>query len=510
MVTNDSLRSYFDKARRFDQDRLIQVERSARIAWSIAIGASVLAGASIFAVAGLTPLKTVEPFVVRVDNSTGIVDVVSALTATAGTYDEAVTKYFAAKYVRAREGYVWSEAEENFRTVALLSTQPEQTRFAGLYRGSNPESPQNTYGRSATARINIVSISLINDKVVSVRYMRTVSRGEDVKTTHWVTTLTFAYVNPDVVDRPPHQSAGLRGQRLSRRSGGHQLRPNFIIALLLTAGCAQTALALDVPSGAMQDNRVRFVNYQPYNITKIVGTLRSSVQIEFAADEEIAHVALGNSVAWEVAPAGNILFLKPRENQPVTNISVVTTRRDGSTRSYQMELTVRDGPVGAGQNTYFYVKYRYPADEAERRRLEASARAQATQSARADQVLSLHEAYGPRNWRYSAQGAQALEPQAVYDNGKVTTFAFVATRKCRQSISKIPTAAKAWCRNRSTAIWCWCTPSAASSSCGAAATCSASSTKPMTGLASIPIPIRRRRLSSASSRHRRTNRVNHG
>lgn len=195
MVTTDSLKSYFDKARRFDQDRLIQVERSARIAWSIAIGASVLAAASIFAVAGLTPLKTVEPFVVRVDNSTGIVDVVSALTSTAGTYDEAVTKYFAAKYVRAREGYVWSEAEENFRTVALLSTQPEQTRFAGLYRGSNPESPQNTYGRSATARINIVSISLINDEVVSVRYMRTVTRGEDVKTTHWVASLTFAYAN---------------------------------------------------------------------------------------------------------------------------------------------------------------------------------------------------------------------------------------------------------------------------------------------------------------------------
>lgn len=62
-------------------------------------------------------------------------------------------------------------------------------------------------------------------------------------------------------------------------------------------------------------------NYQPFNITRIVGTLRSSVQVEFAADEEIAHVALGNSVAWEVAPAGNILFLKPRENQPVTNIS---------------------------------------------------------------------------------------------------------------------------------------------------------------------------------------------
>jgi type IV secretion system protein VirB8 len=195
MVTTDNLKSYFDKARRFDQDRMIQIERSNRIAWSIAVASSIVAGVSVFAIAGLTPLKTVEPFVVRVDNSTGIVDVVSALTSTAGTYDEAVTKYFAAKYVRAREGYVWSEAQENFRIIALLSTQAEQTRFAGLYRGSNPESPQNIYGRGATAKIDIASISLINQNVVSVRYMRTITRGEEVRTTHWVASLTYAYAN---------------------------------------------------------------------------------------------------------------------------------------------------------------------------------------------------------------------------------------------------------------------------------------------------------------------------
>ncbi|MGO6853676.1 P-type conjugative transfer protein VirB9 [Rhizobium beringeri] len=207
------------------------------------------------------------------------------------------------------------------------------------------------------------------------------------------------------------------------------MKQSFLITLTMVAGLSTAAFALDIPRGASQDSRVRFIDYQPYNITKIVGTLRSSVQIEFAADEEIAHVALGNSVAWEVAPAGNILFLKPRENQPVTNISVVTTRRDGSTRSYQMELTVRDGTVEAGQNTYFYVKYRYPADEAERRRLEAAARTQAAQAGEADKVLALHEAYGPRNWRYSAQGSAALEPQAVYDNGKVTTFAFAGNQE---------------------------------------------------------------------------------
>ncbi|KSV67495.1 type IV secretion protein VirB9 [Sinorhizobium sp. Sb3] len=206
------------------------------------------------------------------------------------------------------------------------------------------------------------------------------------------------------------------------------MRTIFIATFLLTT-FASTALALEIPRGASQDSRVRFVDYQPYNITRIIGSLRSSVQVEFAADEEIAHVALGNSVAWEVAPAGNILFLKPRENQPVTNLSVVTTRRDGSTRSYQMELTVRDGAVEVGQNTYFYVKYRYPADEVERQRQAAAARAIASQAKEADKVLAIHEAYGPRNWRYSAQGSQALEPDSVYDNGKVTTFAFVGNQE---------------------------------------------------------------------------------
>jgi len=202
-----------------------------------------------------------------------------------------------------------------------------------------------------------------------------------------------------------------------------------VLLSALFSGAAFPGHALEIPHSASQDSRVRFVNYQPFNITRIVGSLRSSVQVEFAADEEIAHVALGNSVAWEVAPAGNILFLKPREKQPVTNISVVTTRRDGSNRSYQMELTARDGTVEVGQNTYFYLKFRYPADEANARRQQAAARARAAQAEEADDVLALHEAYGPRNWHYSAQGSQSLEPQSVYDNGKITTFAFVGNQE---------------------------------------------------------------------------------
>ena len=198
MVTTDSLKDYFDKARRFDQDRMVWAERSRRLAWFVALVASVLACVSVAAVVALTPLKTVEPFVIRVDNSTGIVDVVSALSSAAGSYDEEVTKYFAARYVRSREGYVWSEAEENFRTASLMSNAAEQQRFAAAYRGSNPESPQNIYGRSASSRIGIKSISLINSNVVSVRYTRTITRGDDVRTTHWVATITYTYANAPI------------------------------------------------------------------------------------------------------------------------------------------------------------------------------------------------------------------------------------------------------------------------------------------------------------------------
>ena len=101
--------------------------------------------------------------------------------------------------------------------------------------------------------------------------------------------------------------------------------------------------ALQLPTAGVRDTRVRTVVYDPVNVVKINGVIRASTQILFAEDEEIAHVAIGDSVSWEIAPAGNILFLKPREPHPATNLQVVTTRRDGRKRSYQFELAINGG-----------------------------------------------------------------------------------------------------------------------------------------------------------------------
>ncbi|WP_208441710.1 P-type conjugative transfer protein VirB9 [Bartonella raoultii] len=204
----------------------------------------------------------------------------------------------------------------------------------------------------------------------------------------------------------------------------------IILAFMVAMGCQNTSsFAETAPVSARKDNRIRFVNYDPYNVTQIIGSIRSSVQLEFADDEEVAYVGIGNSVAWQVAPAGHFVFLKPREVQPVTNLQIVTSRQDGTKRSYQFELQVREGDVSAGNETYFLVKFRYPEDEALRKRLAEAAKAEQREANFVNDVLNVHEDFGPRNWAYEAQGSSLIEPSSVYDNGKTTTFTFLGNRE---------------------------------------------------------------------------------
>ena len=140
-VETEGLVDYFKTARTYAQDRVLIAERSKRTAWMCATLSMCGTGLALAAVAGLTPLKTVEPYVIRVDNSTGITEVVSGLKESRENYNEAVTKSFAARYVMAREGFVASEVKPNFQTVALMSDAAEQSRFATWYGAKNPESP---------------------------------------------------------------------------------------------------------------------------------------------------------------------------------------------------------------------------------------------------------------------------------------------------------------------------------------------------------------------------------
>jgi type IV secretion system protein VirB8 len=200
-VLGDDLKGYFEEAKRWDQDRLAAAERSKRLAWSVAAFAGVLALAAIGAVAALTPLKTVEPFVVRVDRSTGAVDVMTGLKgADHLTYDEAVSKYFLGLYVRAREGWLPQAAEANFRQVAIMSAAAEQERWADAFRPANPESPQVIWGDNGVSLIDVRAISFVGPKVANVRFHRTLRQAQQTTESDWIATVAFTYTKAPMAE----------------------------------------------------------------------------------------------------------------------------------------------------------------------------------------------------------------------------------------------------------------------------------------------------------------------
>jgi type IV secretion system protein VirB9 len=207
---------------------------------------------------------------------------------------------------------------------------------------------------------------------------------------------------------------------MTRRTSSAKRLAGTCLAL---ASLVPAVLAAEDPRAGQLDARVRFVDYRPYQVVRVTGLLRHSIQIEFSPDEDILQAAIGNTVAWEAAPVGHILFLKPREQQEPTNMSVVTQRPDGTKRSYQFEL-MSAGQEIKGERPFYLLKYQYPADEAAKRKAEALAAAEALKAKQAERTLAADETGGPRNARYTVQGSASFEPRTVTDNGKITTFVF--------------------------------------------------------------------------------------
>jgi len=190
-VHKNELKHYFERARRWEQDELRSALRSKRFAWTIAAIASAGMIVSVGAIASLTPLKTVEPFLIRVDNTTGIVDAVASLKDAPLTLNDAMSRYFVAKYVRARESYSPDTAKFNFDVVSNMSTRQVQETYANWISGNNPNSPQVVYGAKANASVDITSVQLVHPGLASVRYKQTIETDQSRITKHFIATVVY-------------------------------------------------------------------------------------------------------------------------------------------------------------------------------------------------------------------------------------------------------------------------------------------------------------------------------
>lgn len=201
-----------------------------------------------------------------------------------------------------------------------------------------------------------------------------------------------------------------------------------VLVAAMLAGAAP-AYALDTPKSGPSDPRIKVVDYDPWAVVKITGVFRTATQILLGDDETILHVAVGDATGWDVAAEKNILFVKPKAARPPTNL-IVTTSRGGGTRNYTFELSTRAGSSARNTpDTVFGLRFRYPQDE--KASVASALTAQAAALERRIVELKLDRAVveGRRNLNYGVQGATALQPSEVSDNGRFTVMRFPANQQ---------------------------------------------------------------------------------
>lgn len=151
---------------------------------------------SIAIIGYLTPLKSVEPFVIQVEEKTGITQVVNPLTASEISANEALKSYFVLNYIKARENYDIEYLQRNYELVRLMSSPEEWGTFFMSMQANNPESPINKYGRHTIRTIKVKSISYLDPNTAQVRLLITEDgKNRGTKQLHMISLIRFEFAN---------------------------------------------------------------------------------------------------------------------------------------------------------------------------------------------------------------------------------------------------------------------------------------------------------------------------
>jgi len=200
--TDAGLATYLAEAASWDADRAALQQHRAEVAWRVAAAGWITTLALSGALIGLMPLKHVEPFVIRVDNTTGVTDVVPVY-AGKSEIAETVTRYLLTHYVTVCERFNFATAESDYEECgAFHNTQRNQAWYAA-WNPSNPASPLNQYKDGTLVRAQVTSVSFFTRTngvrdLAQVRYLKAkrLAGGNDEQVTHWIATVQYVYGDP--------------------------------------------------------------------------------------------------------------------------------------------------------------------------------------------------------------------------------------------------------------------------------------------------------------------------
>ena len=173
------------------------IEESNKKAWLIAIISVFITILSIVAVLLLTPLKTVEPYVIRVDNTTGMVDILTLLDEEQITQNEALDKHFIGQYIKASEGYYFDMLNQDYVFTQLLSSPEVAESYRAIYSGENARDSR--LGNFTKVEVNILSIVLgesngVKTATARINLKNTNKNSHEQSVSTKVITLSYEYL----------------------------------------------------------------------------------------------------------------------------------------------------------------------------------------------------------------------------------------------------------------------------------------------------------------------------
>jgi type IV secretion system protein VirB8 len=141
-----------------DRYQMVTVQRNlALLIIVISISGIVL---SIFTILRISSNKSIEPFIIEIEEKTGISTVIRPFMQDKWTSDESLRRYFLLKYIHAREGYDYNTFNyDYFTTVRLMSQEDVYSQFRSQIYATGSKS---SISLGEHAKINIKLRSLTN------------------------------------------------------------------------------------------------------------------------------------------------------------------------------------------------------------------------------------------------------------------------------------------------------------------------------------------------------------
>ena len=163
--------AYYEGARSWAYDRDTALANSRRVAWIVASIATGVAALEALALIALAPLKTVVPYTVMVDKTSGYTTVVDGTHPQVLKPESALTQSMLAQYVISRETFDITTIAEQYRKVGLWSEREARAEYLALMPLTNPQSPMNIYPHNALVTVTVDSVALVSPDSAQVRFV---------------------------------------------------------------------------------------------------------------------------------------------------------------------------------------------------------------------------------------------------------------------------------------------------------------------------------------------------